>query len=70
VERCRIIDAHTLGHHIGFVAGIIDRILAPGPNNPAGFILMMLLGIVGADVTTFIGQVVGSYGPNCSRRDF
>jgi uncharacterized membrane protein YeaQ/YmgE (transglycosylase-associated protein family) len=49
---------------IGFVTIIIARILAPGPNNPAGFILMMLLGIVGADVTTFIGQVVGSYGPN------
>ena len=24
---------------IGFVAGIIARVLAPGPNNPAGFIL-------------------------------
>src|SRR6202050_4884765 len=24
---------------IGFVAGIIARMLAPGPNNPAGFIL-------------------------------
>src|SRR5262249_4824423 len=33
---------------IGFVAGIIARLLAPGPNNPAGFILTTLLGIVGA----------------------
>ena len=27
---------------IGFVAGIIARFLAPGPNNPAGFILTTL----------------------------
>ena len=33
---------------IGFVAGIIARMLAPGPNNPAGFILTTLLGIAGA----------------------
>ena len=33
---------------IGFVAGIIARLLAPGPNNPAGFILTTLLGIAGA----------------------
>ncbi len=29
---------------IGFVAGIIARLLAPGPNNPSGFILTTLLG--------------------------
>ncbi len=49
---------------IGFVAGIIARFLAPGPNNPAGFILTTLLGIVGAFVATFIGQAIGWYGPN------
>jgi uncharacterized membrane protein YeaQ/YmgE (transglycosylase-associated protein family) len=49
---------------IGFVAGIIARILAPGPNNPAGFILTTLLGIAGAFVATFIGQAVGWYGQN------
>lgn len=47
---------------IGFVAGIIARMLAPGPNNPAGFILTTLLGIVGAFVATFIGQAIGWYG--------
>jgi uncharacterized membrane protein YeaQ/YmgE (transglycosylase-associated protein family) len=47
---------------IGFVAGIIARFLAPGPNNPAGFILTTLLGIIGAFVATFIGQAVGWYG--------
>jgi uncharacterized membrane protein YeaQ/YmgE (transglycosylase-associated protein family) len=46
---------------IGFVAGIIARLLAPGPNNPAGFILTTLLGIAGAFVATWIGQAVGWY---------
>ena len=46
---------------IGFVAGIIARLLAPGPNNPAGFILTTLLGIAGAFVATWIGQAIGWY---------
>jgi uncharacterized membrane protein YeaQ/YmgE (transglycosylase-associated protein family) len=49
---------------IGFVAGIVARLVAPGPNNPAGFILTTLLGIAGAFVATFIGQAIGWYGPN------
>jgi uncharacterized membrane protein YeaQ/YmgE (transglycosylase-associated protein family) len=48
---------------IGFVAGLIARFLSPGPNNPAGFILTTLLGIIGAFVATFIGQAIGWYGP-------
>jgi len=46
---------------IGFVAGLIARYLAPGPNNPAGFILTTVLGIVGAFLATFIGQLIGWY---------
>jgi uncharacterized membrane protein YeaQ/YmgE (transglycosylase-associated protein family) len=46
---------------VGFVAGIIARLLAPGPNNPTGFILTTLLGIVGAFLATFLGQLVGWY---------
>jgi uncharacterized membrane protein YeaQ/YmgE (transglycosylase-associated protein family) len=46
---------------IGFVAGLIARFLAPGPNNPAGFILTTVLGIVGAFLATFIGQAIGWY---------
>ncbi|MGO9845771.1 MAG: GlsB/YeaQ/YmgE family stress response membrane protein [Methylocella sp.] len=49
---------------IGFVAGIIARMLAPGPNNPAGFILTTLLGIAGAFVAPWIGQAIGWYGAN------
>jgi len=49
---------------IGFVAGIIARLLAPGPNNPAGFILTTLLGIAGAFIATWIGQAIGWYRPD------
>jgi uncharacterized membrane protein YeaQ/YmgE (transglycosylase-associated protein family) len=48
---------------IGFVAGIIARLLSPGPNNPAGFILTTLLGIAGAFIATWIGQAIGWYRP-------
>lgn len=49
---------------VGLVAGFVARLLSPGPNNPTGFILTMVLGIVGAFVATFIGQAIGHYGPN------
>ena len=46
---------------IGFLAGVIARLLAPGPNNPTGFILTTLLGIAGAFIATFLGQAIGWY---------
>jgi uncharacterized membrane protein YeaQ/YmgE (transglycosylase-associated protein family) len=46
---------------IGFIAGIIARLLAPGPNNPNGFILTTVLGIAGAFVATYLGQAIGWY---------
>ena len=46
---------------IGFVAGLVARWLAPGANNPSGFILTAVLGIAGAFLATFIGQAVGWY---------
>lgn len=46
---------------IGFVAGIVARTLSPGPNNPTGFILTIVLGIAGSFVATFIGQTIGWY---------
>ncbi len=49
---------------IGFVAGIIARLLAPGTNNPTGFILTALLGIAGAFVASLIEQALGFYGPD------
>ncbi len=49
---------------VGFVAGIIARLVSPGPNNPSGFLLTTGLGIGGAFVATLIGQAIGHYGPN------
>ena len=40
---------------VGFVAGIIARLISPAPNNPQGFILTSLLGIAGAFVATWLG---------------
>ena len=39
---------------IGFIVGIIARIVTPGPG-PRGFILTTVLGVVGALVATFLG---------------
>ncbi len=49
---------------IGFVAGVIAKFIMPGPNEPSGFIMTTILGIVGAFVATFLGQAVGWYGPD------
>jgi uncharacterized membrane protein YeaQ/YmgE (transglycosylase-associated protein family) len=49
---------------IGFVAGIIARLISRGPNRPAGFLLTTALGIAGAFAATFVGQAVGWYRPD------
>ena len=44
---------------IGFIAGLIARFIIPGPNNPSGFILTTVLGIVGSIVANFIAEKAG-----------
>jgi len=51
---------------IGFVAGVIAKFVVPGKNEPHGFILTTVLGVVGAFVATYLGQAIGWYGPNDS----
>ncbi len=46
---------------IGFIAGVIAKLITPGRNEPSGFILTTILGIIGAFVATWIGQAVGWY---------
>ena len=48
---------------IGFVAGVIAKLVTPGSNEPSGFILTTVLGIVGAFVASWLGQALGWYGP-------
>ena len=45
---------------IGFVAGVIAKLIHSGPNGPTGFILT-LLGIAGAFVATYLRQAIGWY---------
>ncbi len=47
---------------IGFVAGVIAKFITPGDNEPQGFVLTTILGIVGAFVATYLGQSLGWYG--------
>jgi uncharacterized membrane protein YeaQ/YmgE (transglycosylase-associated protein family) len=49
---------------IGFVAGLIAKFITPGKNEPSGFILTTILGIVGAFLATWLGQQLGWYGPD------
>ena len=48
---------------IGFVAGVLAKLVTPGSNEPSGFILTTALGIVGAFVASWLGQALGWYGP-------
>ena len=48
---------------IGFIAGVIAKLVTPGSNEPSGFILTTVLGIVGAFVASWLGQALGWYGP-------
>ena len=46
---------------IGFIAGVVAKFIMPGDNEPSGFILTTILGIVGAFVATYLGQALGWY---------
>jgi uncharacterized membrane protein YeaQ/YmgE (transglycosylase-associated protein family) len=47
---------------IGLVAGAAAKLLMPG-KDPGGFIITIVLGVVGALVATFLGRLIGWYGP-------
>ena len=46
---------------IGFLAGVVAKFIMPGRNEPSGFILTTILGIIGAVVATYLGQAIGWY---------
>ncbi len=48
---------------IGFIVGIIAKLVTPGDPKPRGFILTTVLGIVGAVVAQFLGQAINLYEP-------
>lgn len=45
---------------IGFVAGLLAKLLTPG-TGPKGFFLTAALGIAGSILATYVGQFVGWY---------
>ena len=45
---------------IGFVVGIVAKFLMPG-RDPAGFIITVVIGIVGSFVASFLGSTLGFY---------
>jgi uncharacterized membrane protein YeaQ/YmgE (transglycosylase-associated protein family) len=48
---------------VGFIAGVIAKFIMPGKNEPSGFILTTILGIVGAVVASYLGRALGWYEP-------
>ena len=48
---------------IGFVAGVVAKFVTPGDNEPSGFIMTTILGVVGAFVASYLGQSLGWYIP-------
>ena len=48
---------------IGFIAGVVAKFIMPGNNEPSGFVLTTILGIVGAVIASYLGQALGWYGP-------
>ena len=47
----------------GLIVGVVAKLLMPG-RDPGGFIVTIILGIVGALLGGFIGRAGGWYGPN------
>jgi uncharacterized membrane protein YeaQ/YmgE (transglycosylase-associated protein family) len=45
---------------IGFVVGVLAKLLTPG-SGPGGFFLTAALGIIGSIVATYAGQAIGWY---------
>ena len=50
---------------VGLIVGLIARALKPG-NDSMGWIMTIVLGIVGALVARFVGQAIGLYPPGAS----
>lgn len=46
---------------VGLIVGAIAKLLMPG-RDPGGFIVTMIIGVVGAFLASFIGRALGWYG--------
>lgn len=50
---------------IGLIVGALAKFIMPG-DDPGGIIVTILLGIAGAIVATWLGRMLGWYGPEDS----
>jgi len=46
---------------VGFLAGVVAKFIMPGSNEPSGFVLTTILGILGAILASYLGQAPGWY---------
>jgi len=46
---------------VGFLAGVVAKLIMPGSNEPSGFVLTTILGIVGSILASYLGQALGWY---------
>jgi uncharacterized membrane protein YeaQ/YmgE (transglycosylase-associated protein family) len=46
---------------VGAIVGTIAKFIMPGKNEPQGFILTAILGIVGSFLASYAGQALGWY---------
>lgn len=45
---------------IGFIVGLVAKFLMPG-RDPSGFIITVIIGIVGSVIATYLGRFMGFY---------
>jgi uncharacterized membrane protein YeaQ/YmgE (transglycosylase-associated protein family) len=50
---------------IGLIVGALAKLIMPG-KDPGGIFITMLIGIVGSFLGTWLGRLVGHYGPEDS----
>ena len=48
---------------VGLIVGAVAKLLMPG-RDPGGWIITMVLGLIGSFVGTYLGQAVGWYRPD------
>jgi uncharacterized membrane protein YeaQ/YmgE (transglycosylase-associated protein family) len=46
---------------VGAIVGMIAKFIMPGSNEPKGFVLTAILGIVGSLLAGYVGQAIGWY---------
>ncbi len=47
---------------VGLIVGAVAKLLMPG-RDPSGWLITIILGIVGSTVSSFLGQRLGFYRP-------